>query len=155
LNATLAVVRKQTEEGRRWGGYHQAPRNHLGVDNGVSSAWRNTGMFLIGAVLVPDDASPSVFGAGSRQLLAHGFGPWREVAPASEGGGSYLNEAHVMEPHWQEDFYGARYADLLKIKHKYDPRGLFYGPTAVGSENWEVRDGNEGFQTQAGRLCRK
>lgn len=80
--------------------------------------------------------------------------PWRDITPASEGGGSYLNEASIMEPKWQEDFYGDKYQRLLEIKEKYDARGLFYATTAVGSEEWEVRDGYQGVQTQNGRLCR-
>ena len=80
--------------------------------------------------------------------------PWRDITPASEGGGSYLNEASVMEPKWQEDFYGDKYSRLLEIRKKYDPGHLFYATTAVGSDEWEVVDGEQGVQTQNGRLCR-
>jgi hypothetical protein len=81
------------------------------------------------------------------------MGPWRAVAPASERGGSYGNEAHAMAPDWQDDFYGAHYPRLLKIKKKYDPRGVFYAITGVGSEEWEIRT-SDGITTQNGRLCR-
>ena len=60
----------------------------------------------------------------------------------------------IMEPKWKEDFYGDKYDRLLQIKKKYDPRGLFYATTAVGSDEWEVRDGEQGVQTQNGRLCK-
>jgi hypothetical protein len=61
--------------------------------------------------------------------------PWRKVAPTSEGGGVFLNEADVQEPNWQADFYGAsNYAKLLAIKRKWDPRDVFYATIAVGSE---------------------
>ncbi|EAT87900.2 hypothetical protein SNOG_04140 [Parastagonospora nodorum SN15] len=81
--------------------------------------------------------------------------PWRKVAPASEGGGVYLNEADIQEPRWQEDFYGVEnYPRLLAIKRRWDPRDVFYATTGVGSEAWEVRDGEMGVQTQNGRLCR-
>lgn len=72
------------------------------------------------------------------------------LTPALEritpGGAAYLNEADYNEPNWQEVFYGSNYADLLSIKHKYDPDDIFWGKTAVGSEGWEIRDD--------GRLCK-
>lgn len=81
--------------------------------------------------------------------------PWCEVAPSTAGGGVYLNEADIQEPDWQTEFYGAtHYPKLLIIKRKWDSRDLFYATTAVGSESWEVRDGDSGVQTQNGRLCR-
>lgn len=79
--------------------------------------------------------------------------PWRQVAPASAGGGSYLNEAHVMEPDWQVAFYGEQYPELLRLKKVWDPNGVFYATTGVGSEDWEVRTAAQGVQTQNGRLC--
>lgn len=64
------------------------------------------------------------------------------LAPLSA---AYLNEADINQPNWQQAFYGANYAQLLAIKRKYDPRGLFWSPTAVGSEGWQL--------TEEGRLC--
>lgn len=52
----------------------------------------------------------------------------------------------MYEPNWQNDFYGAAYPRLLKIKKKVDPTGVFYAKTAVGSELWKEVDG--------GRLCK-
>ena len=65
---------------------------------------------------------------------------------ATPGSGAYLNEANFEEPDWQNEFYGSNYQRLKRIKRRYDPRGLFYGVTAVGSEAW-VAD-------RDGRLCR-
>lgn len=62
------------------------------------------------------------------------------------GGGAYLNEADMNQPNWQQAFYGSNYPRLLLIKKKYDPEGVFWGPTAVGSEEWNV--------AKDGRLCR-
>ncbi|KAM7203903.1 hypothetical protein V8F33_001874 [Rhypophila sp. PSN 637] len=60
--------------------------------------------------------------------------------------GAYLNEADVQQPNWERVFYGSHWERLSKIKKRYDPQGVFYAPTAVGSEQWaEGRDG---------RLCR-
>lgn len=61
-------------------------------------------------------------------------------------GAAYLNEADFNEPNWQQVFYGENYAKLSAIKKKYDPNDLFWAPTAVGSETWEV--------AADGRLCK-
>lgn len=74
----------------------------------------------------------------------------RRVLPAMEaatpGSAVYLNEGNWAQPDWQRAFYGANYERLLQIKNKYDPQGLLYALTAVGSEAW-------GEDAQ-GRLCR-
>ncbi|GAO19335.1 uncharacterized protein UV8b_05236 [Ustilaginoidea virens] len=62
------------------------------------------------------------------------------------GGSAYLNQADFREKDWQRVFYGANYQALRRLKAKFDPSGLFWGPTVVGSEQWvEARDK---------RLCR-
>lgn len=102
--------------------------------------------------------SPAAVRALARELDQEIMAPWREVAPASSGGGAYLNEASPMEADWQDDFYGAggeTYARLLEVKRSVDPRDLFYATTGVGSEHWEVRsEESDGVLTQNGRLCR-
>jgi hypothetical protein len=70
----------------------------------------------------------------------------RSAVPDVEVTGSYLNEANFQEPDWQRQFYGSHYSRLSDIKGQYDPNGLLYARTAVGSEKW----GEDG----AGRLCR-
>ena len=73
-----------------------------------------------------------------------------DLMPALEaitpGGGAYVNEADFRQPNFQDTFYGDSYNTLLAIKDKYDPKGLFYALTAVGSERWTSRPD--------GRLCR-
>ena len=155
FNATLASLRALSETGHRWGGYNQAPRNRANADNAVSPAFRNLVAFLISASLQPAHPTPDEMRAASRALRDDVLGPWREIAPPSENGGSYLNEADVMEPDWQASFYGAEnYERLLEVKRNWDPTGVFYATTGVGSEDWEVKDGDLGVQTQNGRLCR-
>ncbi|KAI1178393.1 hypothetical protein F4777DRAFT_116916 [Nemania sp. FL0916] len=68
-----------------------------------------------------------------------------KIIAASPGGGAYLNEANFEEPNWQNSFYGSNYARLKSIKDKYDPQGVLYARTAVGSEKW-AEDGTH-------RLC--
>ncbi|KAF2727126.1 FAD-binding domain-containing protein [Polyplosphaeria fusca] len=155
FNATWNMLRTHIEKGRHFGGYHQAPKNPLKADNAVSSAWRNTQSFFITrSILFLETATTNDIGKSNKNLLEEILGPWRKLAPASIGGGSYLNEAAVDEPKWKEDFYGTQYERLLEIKKKYDQSGLFYATTAVGSDEWEVRDGDQGVSTQNGRLCR-
>ena len=65
---------------------------------------------------------------------------------ATPGGGVYLNE---MDPwyqgKWKDTLYGVNYAELLKIKYKYDPLHVFWGNFSVGSDELVI-DGS-------GRLC--
>ena len=57
-----------------------------------------------------------------------------------------MNEADWGDVHWQKDFYGSNWEQLSIIKRTYDPEGVFYCPTCVGSELWE--------ETSNGALCR-
>ncbi|KAI0475371.1 hypothetical protein GGR56DRAFT_645769 [Xylariaceae sp. FL0804] len=71
------------------------------------------------------------------------------LVPALEkltpGGAAYLNEADFNQPNWQDVFYGPNYAKLLAVKKRFDPDGIIWGQTAVGSEGWEI--------LADGRLC--
>ncbi|OIW25365.1 FAD-binding domain-containing protein [Coniochaeta ligniaria NRRL 30616] len=75
------------------------------------------------------------------------------IRAATPDGGAYINEADVQEPDWQRSFFGDRYEGLLGVKKERDPWGLFWAPTTVGSEGWEVRTA-DGLPTQDGMLCR-
>jgi hypothetical protein len=152
----FSAIRNHSVNGRVVGGYHQAPQNRLGVDNAVSSAFRHALSFLISAARVDGgaNATQAQLQKAAHELTNDVLEPWRAVAPVEDFGGSYSNEANVVEPGWQTSFYGTQYPELLRIKKKWDPKGLFYATTAVGSEDWEVRDGHWGTQTQNGRLCR-
>ena len=67
------------------------------------------------------------------------------VEAATPGSGAYINEADFRQPDWQEAFFGSNYEELLRIKKKWDPKGLFYSVATVGSEAYTLRDD--------GRLC--
>lgn len=61
----------------------------------------------------------------------------------SPDSGAYLNEADWNQPDWQSTFYGDNYPLLHQIKQEFDPDGVFYARTAVGSEAWiELEDGH-------------
>ncbi|EHK20934.1 uncharacterized protein TRIVIDRAFT_59399 [Trichoderma virens Gv29-8] len=65
-----------------------------------------------------------------------------KVAPDA---GAYKNEANWAQKNFQQAFYDGTYPKLSKIKKKWDPEGIFYGITNVGSEKWAT--------DAAGRLC--
>ncbi|PIG82789.1 FAD binding domain protein [Aspergillus arachidicola] len=111
------------------------------VDNAVLPAWRET---LIHTTIT----TPWKWDARSEMLAEQDkmtndyISALTKVAPNS---GAYLNEADFRQPNFQKYFYGDNYATLRKIKAKYDPDNLFYATTAVGSDEWTVRED--------GRLC--
>jgi hypothetical protein len=57
-----------------------------------------------------------------------------------------------MQPAWQDSFYGGYYSRLSETKKKYDPRDVSYATMAIGNDRWCVEVGEQGVQTQDGRL---
>lgn len=112
------------------------------VYNSVLPAWRDT---LIATTLTTPWKwnAPEEMIAMQRKMTDVFMPKVQALAPKS---GSYMNEADFRQPDWKKAFYGGNYHALRKIKAKYDPSDLFYGKTAVGSDEWE--------QQQDGRLCR-
>ena len=114
------------------------------AENSVLPAWRNS---IIDAVIGKpyNDSAPFQEMIDDRTYITqHWTSALEALAPVSQGGGAYMNEADADDPHWQESFYGY-YPEQLAIKRKYDPTGVWYAKTAVGSEYW----GEDGQQ----RLC--
>ncbi|KAF2641400.1 FAD-binding domain-containing protein [Massarina eburnea CBS 473.64] len=156
---TYALIKSHVSSGKHFLGYHNAPSNApktiANQDNAVHPAWRETVFFLVtSSNRTADHSTPTALAARNKQLQEEILQPWRDITPVSEGGGAYLNEASVGELDWQESFYGGYYPKLSEIKSKWDPNDVFYAVTAVGSERWEVQDGEQGVQTQNGKLCR-
>ncbi|KAF4817309.1 FAD-linked oxidoreductase apf9 [Colletotrichum tropicale] len=69
---------------------------------------------------------------------------YRELSPNT---GTYMNEADWGDTNFQEDFYSSNWKQLIQIKTKYDPSGVFYCQTCVGSDEWK--------QEASGALCRR
>ncbi|KAI0017750.1 FAD-binding domain-containing protein [Xylariomycetidae sp. FL0641] len=130
-------------------GYQYLPCTALNVsraahpDNAVLPAWREA----LGVCLLPafwdETATPGEMQA-RQDYQAEVLQPM--VDAAFPGGAVYLNEANYRTPDWQRQLYGDNYDRLLRIKNKYDPDGLLYAHTAVGSDAW-FEDGEQ-------RLCR-
>ena len=140
FNATMAAIYTSIVEG----GYTFHSANHCPTlaaagytSNAVLPAYRKTAMH---AQLWDDGYAigPVALQAERHKRFDGYFQSWRDVSP---GAGSYMSEADPAEPKWQEAFYGEYYGRLLGIKRMWDPWGVFWGKTAVGSEGWEVRTG--------------
>lgn len=71
----------------------------------------------------------------------------RDLAPDT---GAYANEADPTEPEWQKTFYGSNYPDLLALKRRWDPLGVFWYKNGVGSELW-VPEGESGIENGVGQ----
>jgi len=77
-------------------------------------------------------------------LLTHKYvQAMRDLAPDS---GCYLNEADIYEPDLPHAFWGDNYPRLLKLKRKYDPKGVFWCLPCVGGSDWKLN--------AKGQLCR-
>lgn len=113
------------------------------IPNAVLPLWRSA---LLTCIMVQpwDYSLPWAENLQRQEDLANIYMP--QLMAATPGGGGYLNEAHFDTPNWQEEFYGANYPRLEEIKWRYDPEGIFYARTAVGSEKWA--------EDEEGRLCR-
>jgi len=154
-NQTFALIKQHVSSGKHLLGYHKTPKEYANTNNAANPAWRECALFLItSSNKKMDHSTPEALALVNKDLQENILQPWRDITPVSEGGGVYLNEATVGEPDWQDSFYGGYYPRLSEIKQKWDPSDLFYATTAVGSERWVVRDGEQGVQTQNGRLCR-
>lgn len=132
-------------------GYNFKPAHNPKVNqtNAVTAAWRSTLFHAMVSASFNTSATPEDMAAANKDLVGL-LQPWREVSP---GAGAYMNEADINEPGWQQAFYGSNYGYLYELKHEYDPWGLLYAPTAVGSEDWYITGQLEYYPTQNGQLC--
>lgn len=154
LNETLAVVRYAIESGAILVGYNikSAINPQANQNNSVNPAWRETLTHFILPALWGANATLAEIANASETLTNDWISKWRAVSP---GAGSYFAEGDINEPDFQQSFYGSYYPRLYALKQQLDPWGLFYAPTAVGSEDWYITGQLPYLPTQNGRLCRK
>lgn len=153
LDATFNAIRTSSTAGLTIIGFLIDPshRQHLRQpDNAVNPAWRNTYAHILQSANWADGDSAAVQLAIRRNFTHRHMQRWRDLSP---GAGSYLAEGDILEPGFQQSFYGSSYERLLSVKRKLDPRDTFFAQTAVGSENWEVVTA-DGLPSGNGRLCR-
>lgn len=115
------------------------------VDNAIHPKWRNASSFVITNVLMSGTEPWSVKKekeAFNTQVVGKAM---RDAGPY---GASYVNEGDLYEPEWQEAYWGSNYPRLLKVRQKWDPKGVFYTQTTPGTESWSVIDYGR-------KLCKK
>ena len=144
-NAKLtSTIRSTISSGTFYLGGLALKANHTVTgSNAVLPVWRETLVEML-------NASDWDFHALFQDMLQVQDRLTKDVMPAfrgiTPGSGSYLSEADFQSETWKEDLYGENYEHLRKIKKSYDSDDVFYATTAVGSDEWSVRDD--------GRLCR-
>ncbi|KAI5864003.1 FAD-binding domain-containing protein [Durotheca rogersii] len=153
LAAQTAALRQGVEKAGLMLGYNfkAAVNPSINQTNAVNPAWRDTLLHALLGATWSQEATPQEIATANKNLVET-MQPWREASPNS---GAYLNEADINEPNWQQAFYGSHYAYLYQLKQKYDPWGLLWAPTAVGSEDWYVTGQIDYYPTQNGKLCPK
>lgn len=151
----FAAIRAGVEEGGyTFHGIAYSPTadvaGYPGADSAVNPAWRATS--LHGALMEVQPAAIPAAEARARDDRVQAYvARWKELTP---GAGAYMNEGDPAEKDWQQSFYGANYRRLLGVKRRWDPWGLFWAQTTVGSEAWEVVSLDGYPAGQNGRLCR-
>ncbi|KAH8655369.1 FAD binding domain-containing protein [Xylariales sp. PMI_506] len=100
----------------------------IGQASSAHPAWRTAlwHVIQVGEWLEPleDDVLQST-GEGFVKLVD----PLKKLSP---GGGAYLNEAHYLEPDWEQTYFGSFYDRLVAVKNKYDPTHIFDCYKCVG-----------------------
>ena len=112
--------------------------------SGLHPAWRNSHFAIVSSVGLPTSPTNEQRQAANDQATYVKGKAAEKLAP---GTGGYMNEGDRHDPNYKQNFYGDLYGKHLQTKHKYDPDGLFYCPTCVGSD--EFRDHTDG------PLCRR
>lgn len=159
---TMDAVRATIEAGYTFHGIHMMPTEETAGypgNNSVNPAFRRTLMHadvfdMVSMQAVAGGATTTNSAAQALERAHARLNGYMDgIRAATPGGGSYINEADVQEPDWQRSFFGDKYEGLAEIKRARDPWGVFWAPTTVGSEGWEVRTA-DGLPTQDGMLCR-
>ncbi|KAK3317592.1 hypothetical protein B0T19DRAFT_435238 [Cercophora scortea] len=152
---TMAAIRAGVEEGQyNFHGIAYGPTEKVagmpGTDSAVNPAWRKAILHSSLMELQPVGLTAQEADAVDAKAKKY-LDPWRALTP---GAGAYINEGDPAEPNWQQSFYGDHYPRLLRIKREVDPYGVFWAPTTVGSEAFEVVTDDGYPSSQNGRLCR-
>ncbi|KAK3389275.1 hypothetical protein B0H63DRAFT_427652 [Podospora didyma] len=155
FETTMSAIRAGVEDGGyTWHGLSIGATNDVagypGRTAAVNPAWRNG--ILHGIFITQQPTGLTTQAARDEEARIQRYmSVLRAVSP---GAGAYMNEGDPGEPDWQQAFYGSNYNRLLNIKRRRDPWGVFWAPTTVGSEAWEVRTADGYPRSQNGRLCR-
>lgn len=153
FNTTFAAFEGVVKEGAFVVGIGVAAPLHAGnTANAVNPAWRDTVFHGIMATLWPANATPDDIKAIGDKMTFDWNQRWRDVTP---GSGAYLSESDYIEPNFTQAFWGSNYARLYQLKQKWDPLGVFYAQSAVGSEDWKMSENIFGnLPSQNSKLCK-
>ncbi|KAJ6114909.1 FAD linked oxidase N-terminal [Penicillium sp. IBT 16267x] len=150
FNATVAAIQSTVSAGAPLLAFNMKAELPAGYpDDSSNPAFRHALMHAITSTSWDANATNAEIKAAMNTLTYDTLGIWRATCPES---GAYMSESDILEPNFQQAFYGTNYDRLYKLKQQYDPTFLFYAPTGVGSENWEVKS-LDGLPDQNGRLC--
>ena len=146
-DALVATIRNITENTNAFLGFvaldvSQIDGRKATSSNAILPAWRSTLMTTL-AQSAWNFTAPHSVNLAHADELTNVVVP--QLAKLTPGHGTYMNEADFSLRSWKEDLYGSNYHRLREIKAKYDPKDMFYGITAVGSEAWTV--------ATDGRMC--
>ncbi|KAK3688916.1 hypothetical protein B0T22DRAFT_407656 [Podospora appendiculata] len=149
LEGMMEAVKAVVEDGSALIQYNVKAAAPAGTPaSAANTHWRDAAWYVImGTAWTKDDA------ASMRAVNVKITHDWMARLRVY-GPGGYLNEGDVMEPDFQDAFYGTNYDRLLKIKRQVDPTDVFWAPTAVGSDRWRVSNQTEWLTLQTGRLCK-
>jgi hypothetical protein len=151
LNTTFETIKSTIEAGYPMLAYNlKAELPDRYPASSANPAFRNTLMHAITSTSWASNATNAEILDTMKYFSNNVLGQWRATCPDA---GAYMSEADILEPNFQQAFYGENYPRLYTLKQRYDPFGLFYAPTAVGSEDWTV-ESEDGLPDQNGRLCR-
>jgi len=151
--AAMAAARAMVEDGYVFHGLNMAPTLKVAgfpAPAGLNPVWRDSVMH---ADVFDSTNLANITVAQFRAAKARLDGHMDALRAATPGGGTYFNEADLLEPDWQNAFFGSNYNKLAQIKKVWDPWHVFWAPTTPGSEAYAVRTPNE-IPSQNGRLCR-
>lgn len=102
-----------------------SPRNPAPV-NSVNPGWRDAMVSLL--IVTPWSYKVSwETNQDTLKMITDDLTP--KLSEITPGGTTYLSEGDFRDPNWKQNFYGANYESLEKIKNKYDPQHIFYAPT--------------------------
>lgn len=153
MRKTIDTVRSIVEEGAFLVHYNMnGAEPEDTASSAANPAWRDNLMFAI-IGLIWDAQTPESDRAAAHIKLTNDLA--QRLKDISPGAGGYGNEGDLMDPEFQQSFYGSNYERLTEIKRKVDPKDVFWAPTAVGSERWYITGQKDYVTWQTGKLCRK
>ncbi|PWY76057.1 FAD-binding domain-containing protein [Aspergillus sclerotioniger CBS 115572] len=104
----------------------------------ATPAWRNSTWMITTEAQWPWNSTLTQRRAFVRRLKA----VTRALERLAPDSGSYISEADPFTDNWKTSWWGENYAELLRIKQKYDPDGLLRCWRCVGwDEQWEQPGG--------------